>query len=79
MANAFEMAAMATLQKMLPGLLANLPPEITSTIGQIGGIVSGLKAQLDRIENQQRLILAHMNIPADVQTLGATDGRQSEQ
>lgn len=76
MANAFEMAAMTALTKMLPGLLANLPPEISNTIGQIGGIVSGLKAQLDRIENQNRLIIAHLNIPADAEILEHDNGRQ---
>lgn len=62
--NALEMAASAMIQKML----ANLPPEIQANIGQIGKVVSGLQAQLDRIENQQRLIMAHLEIPGDVQT-----------
>lgn len=61
MANALEMAASAMIQKML----ANLPPELTANIGQIGQVVAGVQAQLNRIENQQRLIMSHLNIPAD--------------
>lgn len=60
MASGIEMMALS----LLPKLLANLPPEIGEQIGQIGQTVAGFKAQLDRIENQNRLIIAHLNIPA---------------
>jgi hypothetical protein len=70
MANAIEMAIQAALNKamesapdMLAKLAQNLPPDIVATIGQISGIVLSYKAQLDRIENQNRLIIAHLNIP----------------
>jgi hypothetical protein len=58
--NAIEMAAKAMIEK----IVGNLPPEVLANIGQIGQTVAGFKAQLDRIENQNRLIIAHLNIPA---------------
>lgn len=74
MANAIEMAiqaaltrAMAGLQDRLPELLNNLPPEIVANIGQISQTVLSFKAQLDRIENQNRLIIAHLKIPAETE------------
>lgn len=75
--NALEMAAKAMIEKAL----ANLPPEVMGTIGQIGQIAVGIKAQLDRIENQQRLIMAHLNIPSDTepaQPRGIANGQLSE-
>ncbi|MDE2020570.1 MAG: hypothetical protein KGJ13_09565 [Patescibacteria group bacterium] len=68
--NALEMAAKAMIEKAL----ANLPPEVMGTIGQIGQIAVGIKAQLDRIENQNRLIMAALEIPADMQPYGETKG-----
>jgi hypothetical protein len=71
MANAIEMAISAALGKMMENapdmlgkLVANLPPDIVATIGQTAQIALSYKAQLDRIENQNRLIIAHLNIPA---------------
>lgn len=76
--NALEMAAKAMLDKAL----ANLPPEVLGSIGQIGQIAVGVKAQLDRIEYQNRLIMAHLNIPADVQAIeppkGNANGRSEQ-
>jgi hypothetical protein len=69
--NAIEMAVKAMLEKAL----TNLPPEITATIGQIGQTVAGFKAQLDRIENQNRLIIARLNIPADTEIMENNDVR----
>lgn len=68
--NAIEMAAKAMIEKAI----ANLPPEVLGTIGQIGQTVASFKAQLDRIENQQRLIMAHLNIPGDTQPNGELKG-----
>lgn len=59
--NALEQMAKAMIEKAI----TNLPPEIQQTIGQIGEIVKGVKGQLDRIENQQRLIMTHLKIPDD--------------
>jgi len=70
--NALEMAASAMIQKML----ANLPPEIQANIGQIGKVVSGLQAQLDRIENQNRLIISALKIPAETQIMEHENGRR---
>lgn len=67
--NAFEMAAKAMIEKAL----ANLPPEVLATIGQIGQTMQGFKAQLDRIEYQNRLIMAHLDIPADTQATDTTE------
>lgn len=49
---------------MIAKLVGNLPPDVLHTIGQIRDTVLSYKAQLDRIENQNRLIIAHLNIPA---------------
>lgn len=54
MANAIQMAITAAVKQAM----GNLPPEIVETIGQIGGTVTSFKAQLDRIENQNREILS---------------------
>jgi hypothetical protein len=67
MANAIEMAISAAMQGMLPKLMEHIPPELLENIGQIGNTVAGFKAQLDRIENQQRLIIAHLKIPMEVE------------
>lgn len=72
--NALEMAGMAMVERML----ANLPEEKKAQIAQIMQTVLGVQAQLNRIENQQRLIMGHLNIPVDVKTLEISDGRQSE-
>lgn len=71
MANAIEMAIQAAIGKamdnapeLLGRLVQNLPPDMVATIGQISKIVLSYKSQLDRIENQNRLIIAHLNIPA---------------
>ena len=69
--NAVEMM----MKTMLDKALANLPPEVTNTIGQIGQTVAGFKAQLDRIENQNRLIIARLNIPADTEIMENNDVR----
>jgi hypothetical protein len=61
--NAMEMAAKVMLEKFL----GNLPPEVLENIGQIGQTALSLKGQLDRIEYQQRLIMAHLNIPSETQ------------
>lgn len=61
--NAIQMAIKAAIENAM----GNLPPEILNNIGQIGEFVKNVKTQLDRIENQQRLILAHMKIPGDVE------------
>lgn len=53
--------------EMLAAALANMPEDIKATIGQISQITLGFKAQLDRIESQQRLIMAHLNIPPETQ------------
>ncbi len=68
--NAMEMAMKAMIEKAI----ANLPPEVLGTIGQIGQTVAGFKDQLDRIEYQQRLIMAHLNIPGDTQPHGKPKG-----
>ncbi|MDE2019984.1 MAG: hypothetical protein KGJ13_06600 [Patescibacteria group bacterium] len=72
--NAIEMAVKAAMEKMVgtladrvPDLLQNLPPEVLGQIGQISQIALSLRALLDRIEYQNRLIMAHLNIPADVE------------
>lgn len=72
--NAIEMAVKAAMEKMasgladrIPELLQNLPPEVLGHIGQISQIALSVRAQLDRIEYQNRLIMAHLNIPADTQ------------
>jgi hypothetical protein len=65
MANAIEMAISAAMQGMLPKLMEHIPPELLENIGQIGNTVAGFKAQLDRIENQQRLIISHLKIPME--------------
>lgn len=81
--NAIEMAVKSMLEKAaagfaerIPELLQNLPPEILAQVGQISQIALGLKGQLDRIENQNRLIIAHLNIPAETETKENEHGRQ---
>lgn len=71
MANAIEMMIQTALGKMMENapdmlgkLVANLPPDIVANIGQIAQTVASFKAQLDRIESQNRLIIGHLNIPA---------------
>lgn len=73
--NAIEMALKSMLEKMIgsfqeriPEMLQNLPPEMLAQVGQITKIAVGIQAQLDRIENQNRLITAHLNIPAETET-----------
>jgi hypothetical protein len=68
MASGLEMMALKVLENMLPKLIENLPPELVANAFQIGQNVASFKAQLDRIENQQRLIMAHLNIPGETQT-----------
>lgn len=72
MANAIEMAVSAVIERNLPDLLqrliTNLPPEVVQNIGQMGKIAVSLKAQLDRIENQQRAILDQMSRSAAANT-----------
>ena len=60
---------------MLAKLLGNLPPDVISTIGQIRDTALSYKAQLDRIENQNRLIIAHLNIPAGTDLTEHDDAR----
>lgn len=67
--NAIQMAiasgiesAIKGLQSRIPELLSNLPPEVMQNIGQIGATVAGFKSQLDRIENQNRMIMDHLGI-----------------
>lgn len=50
--------------EMLARLVENLPPDILDSVGQIKDVLLSFKAQLDRIESQNRLIIAHLNIPA---------------
>ncbi len=69
--NAIEMAAKAMIEK----LVGNLPPEVMQNIGQIGQTALSLKGQLDRIEYQQRLIMAHLNIAPDTQPMELSNGR----
>lgn len=84
--NAIEMAitaalarALTGLEDRLPELLANLPPDIMNGARQTFANVAGLKAQLDRIENQQRLILEHLKIPDDsILTAEKNDGRSEQ-
>lgn len=70
--NAMDMMMKAAFEK----LLAGIPPETLQTIGQIGQIALSLRAQLDRIENQQRLLMAHLNIPAETEIKELPHGRQ---
>jgi hypothetical protein len=63
--------------EMVAKMLASLPPDIVATIGQIRDVALSYKAQLNRIENQQRLILTHLNIPLDVET--TEDGENARQ
>lgn len=72
MANAIEMAVMAMAKKMMEGLearipelISGLPPDVFDGARQTMANVASFKAQLDRIENQQRLIMAHLKIPDD--------------
>lgn len=51
--------------EMLAKLVRELPPDVLATIGQIRDVALSYKTQLDRIENQNRLIIAHLNIPAE--------------
>lgn len=81
--NAIEMAIQAAIGKMMeraPDMLAdvvrNLPPDIVANIGQISQTVLSFKAQLDRIENQNRLIIGHLNIPPGTEISEITDARQ---
>lgn len=81
--NAIEMAiqaalakAMNSLSERLPELLNNLPPDIVANIGQISQTVLSFKAQLDRIENQNRLIIAHLKIPAETEITEIDDNGQ---
>jgi hypothetical protein len=81
--NAIEMAIQAALNKVLekaPDMLAemvkNLPPDIVANIGQISQTVLSFKAQLDRIENQNRLIIVHLNIPPGTDLTEHVDARQ---
>lgn len=70
--NVFDMMA-KSFSDQLPSLVekavANLPPEVLANVGQIRDVVQSYKAQLDRIENQNRLIIAHLNIPAETEIL----------
>jgi tRNA(Leu) C34 or U34 (ribose-2'-O)-methylase TrmL len=75
MANALEMMAQTAIKQMLQ----NLPPDIADNIGQIGKTVASFKAQLDRIENQQRRIMAFLDIPAETETKELTDDRPADQ
>lgn len=59
--NAMQMAAAVAMKS----LMANLPPEVVETIGQIGSTVAAFKAQLDRIESNQRVIMFHLNIASE--------------
>lgn len=72
MASALEQIAL----NLIPKLLANLPPEVSDQIGQIMQIGLGLKAQLDRIENQNRLIIGHLKIPAETEISEQGNGRE---
>lgn len=63
--NAMEMM----IKSVVENAVKNLPPETLQQIGQISQTVLAFKAQLDRIENQNRLIIAHLNIPPDVEIL----------
>lgn len=67
--NALEMMAQSVSKQFadrLPELIAkaveNLPPDVLANVGQIRDIVSSYKAQLDRIENQQLLIMTALKI-----------------
>lgn len=74
-----DMMIATALENMLPKLLANLPPELSETIGQIGQTMAGFKAQLDRIENQNRVIQAALKIlPPDILTEDGHHERQVE-
>lgn len=82
--NAFEMAINAALGKMManaPELLAravnNLPPDLVNQAMQIGQIAVSVKAQLDRIESQNRLIIAHLKIPAGTDLTEHDNGKLS--
>lgn len=56
--NAIQMA----IKSAIESAIGNLPPEVMQNIGQIGATVAGFKAHLDRIENQNRMIMDHLGI-----------------
>lgn len=67
--NGIEMMVKTMIEKAM----TNLPPEVLSTIGQVGQIAVSIKAQLDRIEAQNRLIISHLKIPDDTAQHGEND------
>lgn len=54
----FEAMAKIAIEKAME----NIPPETLAQIGQIGQIVISVRAQLDRIEAQNRMIMDRLGI-----------------
>lgn len=50
------------IKTVIENAMKNIPPETLAQIGQIGETVKSFKLQMDRIENQNRLILDHLGI-----------------
>lgn len=67
------------VESMMANLMKNLPPEIVEKIGQIGENVASFKAQLDRIEQQNKVILdllAGLNLDTMAIAKGINNGHE---
>jgi archaellum component FlaC len=75
--------AMPALMDRLPQLIANLPPDVVGTIGQIGKSVATFQASIDRVEHNQRRIMLHLGIITPDEIIPADkvleNGRSAEQ